>query len=112
MQVSECSVPALTNTFYRLLLVLGYKEAKIIYSSEGCGSKVSVNKELCLSQRAVYSGTEDVPPTAGLTQELGQDAYLFTRTSGLNTTEFFISRKPLFFCIPLLGISKAGNELY
>lgn len=35
-----------------------------------------------------------MPPTAGLTQELDQDAYLFTRTSGLNTTEFFISRKP------------------
>lgn len=68
---------------YRLLLELGYKEAKVIYLNEDCGSKVSVKKEFCLSQRAVYSGTEEVPPTAGLTQELGQDAYLFIRTSGL-----------------------------
>lgn len=84
VQVCECSVPALANVFYRLLPVLGYKEAKIIYSGKDCGSKASMSKELCLSQRAIYSGTEDVPPAAaGGIQELGQDAYLFTRTSVL-----------------------------
>lgn len=110
MQVCESSVPALASIFYRLLLVLGYKEAKIIYSSEGCGSKVS--RELCLSQRALYSGTEEVPAAAGLTQELGQDAHLFTTTAGLTQQNFSSAESLLFFCIPLLGISKALNELY
>lgn len=98
--------------FHRLLLVLGYKEAKIIYSSEGYASKVSANKKLCLSQRAVYSGAEEVPRTAGLTQELGQDVYLFTRTSGLTWQNFSSGESLVFFCIPLLGISKTVKEMY
>lgn len=93
MQVSECSVPALANTFYRLLFVLGYKGKNYLFKWR-LWIKSQCEQGALSFTGAVYSGTEEVPPTAGLTQELGQGAYLFTRTSGLNTTEFFISRKP------------------
>lgn len=115
VRVCECSVPALSSMLHTLLPVLGYKEAKIVYSSEeiqDCGSKVSVSRERGLAQKAIDPGTEEVPPTAGLTQELGQDAYLSTRTSVLTQWNFSPAKSLWVFCILLLGSSKPLKESY